>query len=173
MKIVQESPYRFHIEPQGAMRVPGIIFATCGLLPDPAADKSAMQVVNVAALPGIVIASYAMPDMHWGYGFPNGGVAATDVAAGGVVCPGGVGFDISCGVRLLAADLDLEALTPRLGRLMDQLDHAIPRGLGRGALRRLTGRSQLEEVLADGSRYAVKRATAPPATWSAAKTKAQ
>jgi tRNA-splicing ligase RtcB len=65
------------------MRVPGIIFATRGLLPDPAADKSVMQVVNVAALPGIVIASYAMPDMHWGHGFPIGGVAATDVAAGG------------------------------------------------------------------------------------------
>ena len=98
MEIVQESPYRFRIEPQGAMRVPGIIFATRGLLPDPAADKSVMQVVNVAALPGIVIASYAMPDMHWGYGFPIGGVAATDVAAGGVVSPGGVGSDISCSV---------------------------------------------------------------------------
>lgn len=157
MEIVQDSPYRFRIEPQGAMRVPGVVFACRGLLPDPGADKSIMQVVNVAALPGIVIASYAMPDMHWGYGFPIGGVAATDVGAGGVVSPGGVGFDISCGVRLLAADLDLEALMPRLGRLMDHLDHAIPRGLGRGALWRFTGRSQLEEVLAGGSRYAVER----------------
>ena len=74
--------------------------------PTPTADKSLEQVANVATLPGIVAASYAMPDVHWGYGFPIGGVAATDVEDGGVVSPGGVGFDISCGVRLLAADLD-------------------------------------------------------------------
>ena len=74
------------------------------------------QVVNVAELPGIVEASYAMPDVHWGYGFPIGGVAATDIAHGGVVSPGGVGFDISCGVRLLAADLGRDELAPVLGR---------------------------------------------------------
>ncbi len=87
------------------MRVPGVVFASRSLLPDgPGADKALEQVANVATLPGIVGASYAMPDVHWGYGFPIGGVAATDVEAGGVVSPGGVGFDISCGVRLLAAD---------------------------------------------------------------------
>ena len=75
------------------------------LIPNPAADRSLEQVASVAELPGVVQASYAMPDVHWGYGFPIGGVAATDVAGGGVISPGGVGFDISCGVRLLAADL--------------------------------------------------------------------
>lgn len=157
MELVQEGPYRFRIEPEGTMRVPGLVFASRSLMPDPAVDESLLQVVNVAALPGIVVASYAMPDVHWGYGFPIGGVAATDVAAGGVISPGGVGFDISCGVRLLAADLDREALAARLGRLMDLLDHAIPRGLGRGAVWRLTSRSQLEAVLDGGSRYVVGR----------------
>lgn len=90
-----------------------------------------MQVVNVATLPGIVRASYAMPDVHWGYGFPIGGVAATDVDNDGVVSPGGVGFDISCGVRLLVGEgLDREELQPRLPAVMDRLDRAIPRGVG-------------------------------------------
>ncbi|CMT49262.1 RNA-splicing ligase RtcB [Mycobacterium tuberculosis] len=85
-----------------------------------------MQVVNVATLPGIVRASYAMPDVHWGYGFPIGGVAATDVDNDGVVSPGGVGFDISCGVRLLVGEgLDREELQPRLPAVMDRLDRAI------------------------------------------------
>jgi tRNA-splicing ligase RtcB len=157
MDLVEEEPYRFRIEPYGAMRVPGVVFTSRRLLPDPAADKSLAQVVNVAALPGIVAASYAMPDMHWGYGFPIGGVAATDIDAGGVVAPGGVGFDISCGVRLLGADLDRDALAPRLARLMDDLDRAIPRGPGKGAVWRLLDRAALEEVLAHGSRYAVER----------------
>ena len=82
------------------MRVPGLVFASAALLPQ-VEDQALRQVANVATLPGIVEASYAMPDVHWGYGFPIGGVAATDVERGGVVSPGGVGFDISCGVRLL------------------------------------------------------------------------
>jgi hypothetical protein len=90
MKIVEETPWRLRIEREGRMRVPGIVFLTSELLPDPATDKSLEQVANVASLPGILRASYAMPDMHWGYGFPIGGVAATDVDAGGVVSPGWV-----------------------------------------------------------------------------------
>jgi tRNA-splicing ligase RtcB len=156
VEIVREGPYRYRIEREGDMRVPGVVFASPALLPDTAADESLLQVANVATLPGIVAASYAMPDVHWGYGFPIGGVAATDVAAGGVVSPGGVGFDISCGVRLLAADLEREAIFSHLGTLMDHLGHAIPRGPGRGALWSLTGRAQLEEILADGARYAVR-----------------
>lgn len=104
MKIVEETPYRFRIEQEGAMRVPGIVFASRSLLPRDEGDMALMQVVNVATLPGIVRASYAMPDVHWGYGFPIGGVAATDVDNDGVVSPGGVGFDISCGVRLLVGE---------------------------------------------------------------------
>src|SRR5712692_11968602 len=114
MEVVEQAPYRFVIPRHGRMRVPGVVYATRTLLPDLAADRSLEQVVNVAALPGIVEASYAMPDIHWGYGFPIGGVAATDIAADGVISPGGVGFDICCGVRLLAADLDRDRKSTRL-----------------------------------------------------------
>ncbi|GAA0529122.1 RNA-splicing ligase RtcB [Saccharopolyspora subtropica] len=155
MELVEETPYRFRIDRHGDMRVPGVVFASHRLLPS-AGDGALEQVVNVATLRGIVGASYAMPDMHWGYGFPIGGVAATDVARGGVVSPGGVGFDISCGVRLLAADLD-RADFRRFGeRIMDGLGRATPRGPGRGAVWQLP-RAGLEHVLLEGSRYAVAR----------------
>jgi len=158
MEIIEETPYRYRIEREAPMRVPGIVFASRALLPDAKADKSLEQVRNVATLPGIVRASYAMPDVHWGYGFPIGGVAATDVDAGGVVSPGGVGFDISCGVRLLAAaGLDREALSPVLQQVMDGLDRATPRGMGRGAVWHLHGLEELERVLLGGSRYAGER----------------
>ncbi len=157
MELVEESPYRFRIDRHDPMRVPGVVFASRSLLPDAGADRSLEQVANVATLPGIVGASYAMPDVHWGYGFPIGGVAATDVEAGGVVSPGGVGFDISCGVRLLTADLDRDELRPRLEAVMDALSAATPRGMGRGAVWHLTGRDELDAVLRGGSRYAVER----------------
>ncbi|MER7420571.1 RtcB family protein [Micromonospora peucetia] len=157
MELVEESPYRFRIDRQDPMRVPGVVFASRSLLPDAGEDKALEQVANVATLPGIVDASYAMPDVHWGYGFPIGGVAATDVAHGGVVSPGGVGFDISCGVRLLAADLDRDGLRPRLDALMDGLGEATPRGMGKGAVWHLSTRAELDAVLRGGSRYAVER----------------
>jgi tRNA-splicing ligase RtcB len=157
MRLVEETPYRFRIEREGAMRVPGVVFTSRLLLPRGDGDKSLEQVANVATIPGIVRASYAMPDVHWGYGFPIGGVAATDVDAGGVVSPGGVGFDISCGVRLLVArDLDATGLRDRLGALMDHLDHAIPRGMGREGLWRLDDRATLRRVLEGGARFAVE-----------------
>ncbi|MDP8960404.1 MAG: RtcB family protein [Actinomycetota bacterium] len=139
------------------MRVPGIVFASRNLLPDIHADQSLQQVADVATLPGIVEASYAMPDMHWGYGFPIGGVAATDVSEGGVVSPGGVGFDISCGVRLLAAPATREEVANALPKLMDLLSGAVPRGLGRGAVWELTAEDELVEVLERGAAYAVER----------------
>ncbi|MEV0606516.1 RtcB family protein [Polymorphospora rubra] len=157
MELVEESPYRFRIDRHGDMRVPGVVFASRPLLPDVSADKAIDQVANVATLPGIVEASYAMPDVHWGYGFPIGGVAATDLGADGVVSPGGVGFDISCGVRLLAADLDRAELPQVRERLMDALDTAIPRGMAKGAVWKITDRAQLNEVLLGGSRYAVEQ----------------
>jgi tRNA-splicing ligase RtcB len=98
----------------GSMRVPGVIFASAVLLPSALGDRSLWQVANVATLPGIVKASYAMPDIHWGYGFPIGGVAATDIERGGVVSPGGVGFDISCGVRLMTTTYKEEDVRSRL-----------------------------------------------------------
>ncbi|MFJ5678075.1 RtcB family protein [Streptomyces sp. NPDC093097] len=152
----EESPFRFRIEQQGAMRVPGVVFASRELLPQVVGDQALEQVVNVATLPGIVRASYAMPDVHWGYGFPIGGVAATDVEAGGVVSPGGVGFDISCGVRLLAAGMERAELAPHLKRLMDILGDTTPRGAGRGGLWKLSGRAQMQKLLVGGARYAVE-----------------
>ncbi|WP_025619291.1 RtcB family protein [Salinispora cortesiana] len=157
MELVEESPHRFRIDRRDPMRVPGVVFAAEALLPEIGADGSLEQVAAVATLPGIVDASFAMPDVHLGYGFPIGGVAATDVAAGGVVSPGGVGFDISCGVRLLTADLDLAGLRPRLDAVMDGLAEATPRGAGRGAAWHLSGSSDVDGVLRDGSRYAVQR----------------
>ncbi|MBO0774829.1 MAG: RtcB family protein [Actinobacteria bacterium] len=156
MELQQQTPYQFTIPRRGPMRVPGVIYASRALLPGLAGDPSVEQVANVATLPGIVGASYAMPDMHWGYGFPIGGVAATDPAAGGVVSPGGVGFDICCGVRLLAAGLDRAGLAPVVGRVMDRLAAVVPRGAGRGGLWRLRGAGQLRQVLAGGARYAVR-----------------
>jgi tRNA-splicing ligase RtcB len=155
MEVMAETPYRFVIPQAGRMRVPGVVYASRELLPDTAEDQALQQVANVATLPGIVEASYAMPDIHWGYGFPIGGVAATDTATGGVISPGGVGFDISCGVRLLAADLGADELRPALGRLMDGLSAVIPRGAGPGGVWQLAGQGELEKVLAGGARYAV------------------
>lgn len=139
------------------MRVPGILFASPNLLPDVMADRSLDQVVNVATLPGIVTASFAMPDIHWGYGFPIGGVAATDVDDGGVVSPGGVGFDISCGVRLLAAPFLAGDLEGRIDRLMDELGRSIARGMGPGGVWAHMSDADLDAVLVDGARVAVER----------------
>jgi len=157
MELVNDGPYRFRIPPRGQMRVPGIVYASGELIPDLAADRCLEQVANVATLPGIVTASYAMPDLHLGYGFPIGGVAATDPAAGGVVSPGGVGFDISCGVRLLTASLERDEIMPVLGTLMDRLAAAVPRGPGRGGIWHLAGPGQMRHVLADGARYALEK----------------
>lgn len=158
MRIVEETPFRFRIVQEGAMRVPGVVFASRQLLPEDPGDQALMQVANVATLPGIVRASFAMPDVHWGYGFPIGGVAATDVDAGGVVSPGGVGFDISCGVRLLVArDLDRAGLSRSMSAVMDRLDGAIPRGMGKKGVWRLPDRATLRRVLEEGARYAVEQ----------------
>ncbi|MFF0791300.1 RtcB family protein [Streptomyces spiralis] len=155
MELVEERPHRFRIERHGDMRVPGVVFASRELLAD--AEQSLQQVANVATLPGIVGASYAMPDIHWGYGFPIGGVAATAVEEGGVVSPGGVGFDISCGVRLLAAGCERKEFERSLPAVMDALDRAIPRGAGPGGVWRPAGPGQLERILRGGSRYAVEQ----------------
>jgi tRNA-splicing ligase RtcB len=156
IELVEAGPFRFRIEPHGEMRVPGVVFASRALLPDVAQDASLRQVADVATLPGIVCASFAMPDVHWGYGFPIGGVAATDVAAGGVVSPGGVGFDISCGVRLLTSGLDRTDLAGDLPALMDALDRGIPRGMGPGGVWSV-GAEELRAVLERGAAYAVER----------------
>ncbi len=139
------------------MRVPGVVFASRSLIPEVASEQALEQVANVATLPGIVVASYAMPDVHWGYGFPIGGVAATDIEREGVVSPGGVGFDISCGVRLLVSRTTEDELAPVMPALMDELDGAIPRGVGVGGVWALRDEQELAEILMGGSRYAVER----------------
>ncbi len=156
VSLVKETPYRWRIDRCGDMRVPGIVFASSALLPEATGDRALDQVANVATLPGIVVASFAMPDVHWGYGFPIGGVAATDVDDGGVVSPGGVGFDISCGVRLLLSPLLADELEPQLAALMDALDRHVPRGLGPGGVWHLSGATDMDGVLREGSRFAVR-----------------
>ncbi|MBA3877771.1 MAG: RNA-splicing ligase RtcB [Anaerolinea sp.] len=136
------------------MRVDGIVFADDELMAALRGDPALVQVANVATLPGIVGASLAMPDVHWGYGFPIGGVAAVR-CDGGVISPGGIGFDINCGVRLLRTDLTAAGVRPRLERLADALFAAVPSGVGARSGRRLSAR-ELDDVLLDGARQAVE-----------------
>lgn len=154
------SDNEWHIEPHDGMRVPGIIYASEALIRD-MDHKVYEQVVNVAALPGIVRASYAMPDAHWGYGFPIGGVAAFDADAGGVVSAGGVGFDISCGVRTLTTGLRREQVEACKQRLADALFASIPAGVGSTGQLRLDGR-QMDSMLAGGAAWAVKQGYGRP-----------
>ena len=149
------SEFEWHIEPQGDMRVPGIIFASENLIRD-MDEKVREQVSNVATLPGIVKASYAMPDAHWGYGFAIGGVAAFDADTDGVISAGGVGFDISCGVRALHTGLhraDIEAVKERLA---DALYHRIPVGIGSHGDIHLD-EAGMDAMLTGGAKWAVQR----------------
>jgi tRNA-splicing ligase RtcB (3'-phosphate/5'-hydroxy nucleic acid ligase) len=134
----------------GPMRVPGLVFADAELLEAIGEDGSLEQLRNVATLPGVVDAVLAMPDVHQGYGFPVGGVAATALPDG-VVSPGGVGFDINCGVRLLGAPFTSDELGAHREALVHEISRAVPAGTGRGSGFRVTKR-QLEQVLADGPR---------------------
>ena len=145
----------WRIEPQGAMRVPAIIYADEDLIRD-MDDKVYEQAANVATLPGIVQASYAMPDAHWGYGFPIGGVAAFDPDKGGVVSAGGVGFDISCGVRTMLTGLKVADILPVQGALADTLYRQIPAGVGsRGPI--TLDETDMDAMLAGGASWAVER----------------
>lgn len=145
----------WRINPVGAMRVPGIIYADADLIRG-MDDKVYEQITNVATLPGIIKASYAMPDAHWGYGFPIGGVAAFDAAQGGVVSAGGVGFDISCGVRSLTTGLTRSDIEPHKDSLADVLFAAIPAGLGSTGTIRLNDRG-MQAMLTGGARWAVSQ----------------
>ena len=147
--------FEWRLEPKGSMRVPGIIYASEALIRD-MDQKVYEQVSNVASLPGIVKASYAMPDAHWGYGFPIGGVAAFDPDEGGVVSAGGVGFDISCGVRTLKTDLSREQIERVKPRLADILFDAIPAGVGSKGKIRLDDR-QMDAMLSGGAQWAVEQ----------------
>lgn len=156
----QEQEFRWVLHPRGAMRVPGILFASEELV-RALEPKVLNQLVNVAALPGIVEAAYVMPDVHWGYGFPIGGVAALDPAEGGVVSAGGVGFDIACGVRVLVTSLCKEDIARRRDHLADVLFGAIPAGIGQTGAIHLTS-AELNAMLTGGARWAVQRGYGTP-----------
>jgi tRNA-splicing ligase RtcB len=151
----QISPYEWHIPQKGKMRVPGIIYADEPLIRDMDL-KVYEQVVNVATLPGIVQGSFAMPDAHWGYGFPIGGVAAFDPKQGGVVSAGGVGFDISCGVRALYTGLRAADITPVKEKLADLLFRRVPAGVGSTGHLHLKPQ-EMDDMLAGGAQWAVQQ----------------
>ena len=137
------------------MRVPGRVYASEPLLKSIYGDDSLKQVINVASLPGIVKYSLAMPDIHCGYGFPIGGVAATDIENGGVISPGGIGYDINCGVRVMRSNLTLKDVAPRLDKLISSLYSGIPVGVGGEGSIRLNEKS-LKKMLSKGARWAVE-----------------
>ena len=145
--------YRWMIPPQGGMRVPGIIYSSQALFKKMGSDESPRQVANVAYLPGIVKYSLAMPDVHWGYGFPIGGVAAFDPAEG-VISPGGVGYDINCGCRLMATKLHHEDVKAHLEALVISLYRNIPSGVGSKSQLKLSPKDE-RSVLENGARWAV------------------
>jgi tRNA-splicing ligase RtcB len=157
----RRSDYEWEIPAQGAMRVPAILYASEALM-RAMDEKVREQVVNVAKLPGIVKASYAMPDAHWGYGFPIGGVAAFDPDEGGVVSAGGVGFDISCGVRCLQTGLVRADVMALQKVLADALQDRIPAGLGSTGLIRLNA-EEMDAMLAGGAQWAVQHGWGEPA----------
>ncbi len=153
--LIQRSEYAWEIPQQGKMRVPAILYAEQRLI-DGMDDKVFEQAANVACLPGIVQASYAMPDAHWGYGFPIGGVAAFDASEGGVVSAGGVGFDISCGVRTLLTGLKKEVVEAKKERLTDGLYYTVPAGVGSTGGIHLN-HQQMDAMLSGGARWAVEQ----------------
>ena len=154
-RFTQVNPTTWRIEPYGAMRVPAIIYADEKLIRD-MDDKVYEQASNVAMLPGIVKASYAMPDAHWGYGFPIGGVAAFDPGEGGVISAGGVGFDISCGVRTMLTGLSVADILPVQSSLARSLYEQIPAGLGSMGSITLSP-VEMDAMLVDGAHWAIER----------------
>ncbi|MFH0712011.1 MAG: RtcB family protein, partial [archaeon] len=168
MDLKKVSDCVWEIPVEDGMLVPGRIFAGEKLIKDIRDDKSLEQVANVARLPGIVGASLAMPDVHQGYGFPIGGVAAFDLEKG-VICPGGVGFDINCGVRVLSTNIDEKDFIAKRKEILHSIFRAVPSGVGRGrqndvlsrrqasGVRRQDKYSELDEVLKNGAEWAVEK----------------
>jgi tRNA-splicing ligase RtcB len=151
--------YKYRIPREGKMEVDAAFYASEKILEDLRAENyaSLKQLQNVATLPGIVEPALTMPDIHWGYGFPIGGVGAFDPEEGGVVSPGGVGFDINCGVRLLTSEIEREELERRKSRLADALYEAVPSGVGKGRKDFRLSRKELTEVLVEGPALLVGR----------------
>ena len=157
MKLEQINSHLWRIpkSSMNGMRVDGNVFASRELLAAQDKDQSPQQVANVATLPGIIGASLAMPDMHWGYGFPIGGVAAFDKVEG-VISPGGVGYDINCGVNLTRTSLTDKDILPKLNQLINRMFDTIPAGLGRGGGVRVT-QKEFDQVITRGAKWARDR----------------
>jgi tRNA-splicing ligase RtcB len=155
MNIKRIDDYRWQVEPFGAMRVPGIVYTSARMLDQVRQEEALKQVANVATLPGILKAAMAMPDIHWGYGFPIGGVAAFDWQDG-VVSPGGVGYDINCGVRLAATDLQYADIKDRVRPLVEALFRHVPCGVGSTGSVKLSAKEE-KKVLLQGSQWAVQQ----------------
>jgi tRNA-splicing ligase RtcB len=135
-----------------SMRVDGLIYASDKLIEHVIKDQAPQQVANVATLPGIQVASLAMPDIHWGYGFTIGGVCATDPDEGGVISPGGVGYDINCGVRLMKTNLTYQDIKPHMKPLIDQMFRDVPCGTGRKGKYRFSP-TELRQLMGEGVPY--------------------
>ncbi|MFQ5679556.1 MAG: RtcB family protein [Gemmatimonadota bacterium] len=146
---------RWVIPRTGEMRTHGLVFADDAMMSHLREERALQQVVNVACLPGIRGPSIAMPDIHWGYGFPIGGVAAFD-AEEGVISPGGVGYDINCGVRLLTSELEEGEARERLEPLVDRLFRAVPSGVGARRTDVTLSAEQVREVLVEGAGWVVR-----------------
>jgi len=160
LKKVSNTKYIIDVGAVPNMNVPGIIYASEKMISKILMDKSPIQVANVATLPGILKASMAMPDIHWGYGFPIGGVAAFDVDKG-VISPGGVGYDINCGVRLLRTNFKKEEIQNKVEELLNKLFSNIPSGVGSSGKLRLTF-NDLDNVMIKGVKWAVENGYGRP-----------
>ena len=153
-KLKKISEVEYELPKQGSMKVPGKIFIS-GKMFDSVEEDSLKQVANVAMLPGIVKSSLGMPDMHVGYGFPIGGVAAFDMDRG-VISPGGVGYDINCGVRILATDISASDFMKKRTTVLHDLKRTIPSGVGRGHKEKLSEK-EIDEILIKGAEWAVEK----------------
>ncbi len=158
---VQANCWRIPKSYKPGMRVDGLIFANDALIERIRDDLAPEQVANVAFLPGIQTASLAMPDIHWGYGFCIGGVCATDPNEGGVISPGGVGYDINCGVRLIRTNLRRREVEPRLSTLVAELFQDVPTGVGRGGKYRFSP-EEIRGLMLEGPRALIARQLATP-----------
>jgi tRNA-splicing ligase RtcB len=154
IKLQQKGPFTWEIPKEGKMKVPGRVYLAPGQIEKVHKDRALEQVVNVAHLPGIVGYSLAMPDIHWGYGFPIGGVAAVD-AEDGAISPGGVGYDINCGVRVVTTELNAGEVKPRMRKLIEQLFRSVPTGVGASKAISKLSHKELRRVLTQGAQWAV------------------
>lgn len=155
--LIQIDDYRFEI-PQSykaCMRTSSVLYVDKEMIPSIRGDNAPEQAANVACLPGIVGKSLAMPDIHWGYGFPIGGVAAMD-AEEGVISPGGIGFDINCGVRLIRTDLTVDEVRPKIKELIDRLFKNVPAGVGSEGVTEVAA-NQINDILERGAEWAVEK----------------